>query len=526
MTTITYPNSKLVFTDENGNTGTTILPESITTPSITVSSITDSNGSTGASGYVLSSTGDGIAWIPQTSGIGTITSDLNMNTRNITNVNELNCTNLNATTIFGNTGTTFSNQISFSSSPFCSVSPSASTDVANKSYVDTALVSGNYNLFLNQSQLISVGNTGFSVLSNRVSSTIQASPISTSVPANSTRPIISFITDEINILQLTSSIFNLNVYGNNITGNHSIYYTFNLEIYRGGTILLLGTSESSAILNNTAAFPLMYTMAISTPTTTTFATDRIILELYAINKSTTTSVTLNTYFENNWYSYLQLQSNSINPFQFSQWINTATSNLNMNGYNISSTGDLSISCPTKILTLGNQSPTINLSSTTSDTINIGSSIGSINLWKPITINTTNNISNVTAGWGDIKTKSLSVVGFPGGNVTTITRTCTIEPGVWFVHVYAGLYVTVVGILSDIGIIIEKDGIYVAESQYGRGYTPILNQNNGIIFCSGIFSTTTTSTISFVQRIRRTATQNPPVAQVSSYMPYPMFVRIG
>ena len=62
MTTITYPNSKLVFLNASGNTGTIISPESITTPSITTSGFSVFNG-TGSTGTILSTTGSSLSWI-------------------------------------------------------------------------------------------------------------------------------------------------------------------------------------------------------------------------------------------------------------------------------------------------------------------------------------------------------------------------------------------------------------------------------------------------------------------------------
>jgi hypothetical protein len=524
MTTITYPNSKFVFTDASGNTGTTILPESITTPSITVSSIVDSTGSTGASGYVLSSTGDGIAWIPQSGGFGNITSDLNMNNYNINNIDTINSTNLNSTNIYGNA--TFSNQISFSSSPFCSVGPTGSSHLANKLYVDSILSSGNYNLFLNRSQTVTVGTTGFSLMSSTISPTITATPISTIVPANSTRSVISFISNELNITELRTSLINLNIYGNNITGVHSIYYTFNVKLYSGGTMTTLGsTGQSSTILNNATTYPLMYTMSITIPTISTLATDMIILELNAINKSTTTSVTLNTYFENNWYSYLQIQSNSMNPLQFSPWINTATSDLNMNGYNITSTGDLTISCPTKILTLGNQS-SINLGSS-GGSINLGNQNSTINLLKPLTINDTNTSVNNSTTWrSTISIGFDNAVEFPTtGILPTITRQLTVSRGVWFICVHAGINISRSGPTADSRLEIYKTTTQsttttIGSQSTGGFHTPTTQE---IISCCGIFSVSAATEIIIIKHyIRRQMT----TAQFTSYMPFPKFVRIA
>ena len=68
------------------------------------------------------------------------------------------------------------------------------------------------------------------------------------------------------------------------------------------------------------------------------------------------------YFENKFYSYAQIQSNTTFSFKTSNtiYVNSASSDLSMNSFNIGSTGNLDISCPSKILSLGNKASTINI----------------------------------------------------------------------------------------------------------------------------------------------------------------------
>ena len=133
MTTITYPNTSLYVT--NGFTGSTMTSTSITSPSFVINNINDSDGSTGVSGYVLSSTGNSVKWNPPF--VSTATSNLNMNNNNITNINTVTTNTLNTTNITGNTGTvTFSNQVHFTSTP-TSITPTLSSELVTKSYADS-----------------------------------------------------------------------------------------------------------------------------------------------------------------------------------------------------------------------------------------------------------------------------------------------------------------------------------------------------------------------------------------------------
>jgi len=448
MTTITYPITQLTI-GITGSTGTTITPTSITTPLLLVNNIVDSTGSTGQNGNVLSSTTDGIRWIgiSGTTGSSGITGNLDMNTTyDITNAGTIDCINLNTTTI---NAPTFTNQIAFTSAPSCAVGPTAANHIVNKNYVDTTPTYTVYNLYLNQSQITTVqlvsgstGTTGYSKLSDLVTSTVQTTPLSTTANAVATFPIISFISDPIGITQIPSCILNVNIYGNITTAGSRIYYNSTFRLYNNTTknITTLGnTGRSSFILNNTAGYPLMYTMQISVPSTPTNLTDRFILEISATS-TVAGSYPINTYFENKFYSYIQIQSNTAILFQSTNnyIANTATSDLNMNNFNITSTGNLNISCPNKILSLGNKSSTINIEKQTSGNIYLGSTGSTINLNKPLNINyITRNLytglgSNITISATGLPTT------FPIGTTSSVQGTVVLNySGIWFFSFQCG-----------------------------------------------------------------------------------------
>jgi hypothetical protein len=535
MTTLTYPNSKLVFLDENGNTGTTILPESITTPSISVSSITDSNGSTGASGYVLSCTGDGIQWI--TSGGTPLSGDLDMNNYSINNTDSINCTNLNVTSVTSET--TFANQISFSTPPICSNGPTSANHLVRKDYVDNKQIPGIYNLYLNWSQTITIGLTGYTLLSTSMSNYTRPSPLSYIVGSNTTTTTAAgiFISDNINVTQIPPSLFNLNLYTNNTTANTSVVYFFNLKLFRNGTITLLGTSStSSTISNNTTGYPLLYTMSLAMSTsTTTLITDKIIIDIFATNR-TGTSATLNNYFENKWYSYLEIVSNNGSPFQLPNWVETATNNINMNGYNITAYRQLNITCPNKIVNLGNQASSVNIEGTGINSfINLGSTgagrpggTGGIFLGAPLSIMYTTNSTGI--GSFNRYNNFLPTV-FPSGVISVVTRSIIITPGVWYCCVLLGLNATTTGTISRNTITIYKDNArgtsnYVFSSSLTNAITIPVSSGGYVLTCSGVINTQISSTILIDHTIERTTTTAPALTSTVG-APYPIvFARIG
>ena len=528
---ITYPNTNIYIT--NGITGTTITSSSITTPTLSVNNIVDSFGSTGANGNVLSSTNDGIKWIGIT-GTSTeigITGNLDMNTYDITNAGTIDCTNLNATTI--NT-TTFTNQITFASTPSCSTEPTAANHIVNKNYVDTRTLYTVYNLYLHQSQTTTVplasGSTGYSKLSNLVIATVQASPLARTITAGTTGGILSFISDPINITQLPACLLNVNMYGNNITTNVNIYYSCNFRLYSGTgsgiTITTLGNSQSSSILRNTTAYPLLYTMPVSILSRTTLPTDRFIIELYAINTSAS-DVTLHNYFENKFYSYAQLQLNSVSPLQlFTNYIlNTASSDLNMNNFNITSDGNLDISSPNKILTIGNKASTINIEKQASGNIYLGSTNSTINLSKSLTIDYILNNNIYAIGYTFSLTPSNSTMAFnSGATATNLSRVTIPYKGVWFFTFSGGINMSSQTMLFYYYHICKNNSAAL-ESNFicGRKITQTKGSPATVILnCSGVVDIPSSNILLITQFLRRSNVTGGGVASLNKFY----FIRIA
>ena len=518
---VNFNNINLLFTNGiTGSTGTTITPTDITTPLLIVNNIVDSTGSTGQNGNVLSYTDNGIRWsVLQSAGI---TGNLIMNNYDITNAGTIVCTNLNTTTI---NAPTFTNQIAFSSAPSCSIEPTAANHIATKNYVDTKSANYSvYNLYLNQSQTTTVplvsGSTGYSILSTLVTSSVQASPITITPTAGTTGAILSFISEPIGITQLPACILNVNIYGTNTTGNFTVYYRCNFRLYSGTgsgiTITTLGTSQTSSILNNAVTSPLLYTMSVSVPSRSILSSDRFIIELYAINTSTST-VSISTFFENSFYSYAQLQTNSTIPFQTTYITSVATSDLNMNYANITSTGDMSISCPNKILSLGNKASTINIENhPLTGRIYLGNNNGSsIRLGKPLNIMYDNNGNSTSAlGYYYEVSPSGKVPAdgiFPTGLISKVRVNFNLlYSGVWLFNTFCGVYSLSAVVKNEFSVVIytnnsETPSNYLCSQQIRQSWTSGVVNNFVYFNFSGIINITGANTLLVVYTLNRNAT---------------------
>jgi hypothetical protein len=279
----------------------------------------------------------------------------------------------------------FTNQVSFSVPPH-SEPPVLGNDLTTKGYVDSLVgqYSGGLNLFLNYSEPVVVGGNNYFKLSNVVSSALQQSLLVPTV--NGENLLISFITDELNILELPTGLWNLLLYGAISATANTVFYHFHLKKYSAGIITTISLSGNSLDVNATPSNnPDIYHMnATVSSTVPLLLTDRIIIEVY-YTKNTGSSVNLTTYFENAYYSFIQstlnagttlLTSNnnwtannnfvlsptvptvisSDNSYKVAStefvntavsnivypFVGTATSDLNMNGFNIGSSSALTI----------------------------------------------------------------------------------------------------------------------------------------------------------------------------------------
>lgn len=233
---------------------------------------------------------------------------LDLQNEDITNCYEMNCEYLNVNEV--NTDVLFTNQASFNLPPH-SVTPILGNDLTTKDYVDSLVgqYSGGYNLYLNYSETLVVNTITYNYLSNEVSSAVQQDVLT--ITDGTDQLIATFITDEINILEIPTGLWNMTLYGSVSGAGGILYYYFKIKKYSGGVITDLITSGNSPDVNATpTGNPDAYHMSatIDTPINV-LLTDRIIIEIYCI-KISGISITLNTYFESAYYSFIQTTLNA------------------------------------------------------------------------------------------------------------------------------------------------------------------------------------------------------------------------
>jgi len=201
-------------------------------------------------------------------------------------------------------------QATFSVPPH-STSPILGNDLATKGYVDSLVgqYSGGYNLYLNYSESVIVNSISYKKLSNTVSSASQQSIV---VSTTGTEQLLaSFISDELNILEIPAGLWSLTLYGGVSSAGGILYYHFHIRKYSGGTITNIVESGNSPDVNATPSTnPDAYNMNATISTAVSvLLTDRIIIDIY-YNKISGGSINLTTYFESSYYSFIQSTLNA------------------------------------------------------------------------------------------------------------------------------------------------------------------------------------------------------------------------
>ena len=256
-------------------------------------------GATSTEGQVITANSAGNpVWTDATGGwIGTATSNLDMSNYDITNI----------ANIITTTETNLHGQFTFQLPPHIP-DPILANDATPKGYVDSLVgqYAGGFNLFFNYSQT----DGTFKSLSQIVSSSTGEIVPTTITTGNNL--IAQFITEPIGIDTIPIGLWDALIYGavDNTAGDTHYYY----ELWKKtalNTDTLLGTSANSPDVNaspnnNPTSYSMTLTISTAIPL---LLTDRLYIILYA-NKTGGSTTSLSTYFEGNYYSFIQTSLNA------------------------------------------------------------------------------------------------------------------------------------------------------------------------------------------------------------------------
>lgn len=195
-------------------------------------------------------------------------------------------------------------QFVFDLPPHCITTATTGIDLVNKGYVDSLVgqYSGGYNLFFNYSVVDGIYRSlGQSV----ITATQQIIPINTDT---TNQLVASFVSSALGITTIPAGIWNVLIYSevNAIGGTLTYFY----ELYKltGATETLIFTSGTSSDVNATTT-PTAYNISGTlTSPYTLLLTDKIVIKIY-LHKDGASQL-VNTYFQNNYYSFTQTTLNA------------------------------------------------------------------------------------------------------------------------------------------------------------------------------------------------------------------------
>jgi hypothetical protein len=264
------------------------------------------NSNFGTSGQVLTrtATGNEFGWVnpPSSTWVGTAASNLNMAGFDITTSAgvplDITATNIN-----------LQGQTDFNLPP-TAPSPTLGDQVATKGYVDSLVgqYAGGYNLFLNYSQVAPLF-PAFKVLTGEISTSLGTN--TTNTITNGTQDVATFITEPLGLTEVPIGLWDLFIYGTVSGIGGDVHYTFQLwkeDIL--GNATPLGTSGISADVNAIAGNPTVYSCVLAITTTQVLdLTDRLFI-IVKVQKTGVNTVDVVTYFEGNYYSFIQTSLNA------------------------------------------------------------------------------------------------------------------------------------------------------------------------------------------------------------------------
>jgi hypothetical protein len=482
-----YSNTSLRFTDTNLKT-TIINDTFISTSSIHTSAINIPSG-IGSTGNVLTKT-NSLVW-DNAPFVSNASTNLNLNNNNITNVNKLTVTNVSVNTI---TNTTFTNQISFNTSPI-SILPSSSNQLATKEYVDITSTNSSIfdttNLFLNFSP-----STLFNTISYRPLTTDVLETSSNDITNTGTTGTVgestlvgNWISNPFNKTQFPSCLFTAVIYGTISETTFIRNYYFELYKYSNGIVTNFQPNNKSCYSEDIDIPPYNLSLLIPSPITI-LPEDRLIFKLFIYSASSGTPTVVTKTGSNN-YSYI----NIIKPNLLSNFKKISiTNDINLNGNNIKSVNNLSISTPsTNTLILGPTASSINIGNALFSSITLGQTGSSIYLGGYVnptyTINTTFGTSAGKIGYClNQRATTAQSITLASGVGSKILNYPTIPFGIWMISAFASINCLTAGTLTSASLLIENTtrSTFIARQDINvpQVMTPGV-ANAVIITCSGI-----------------------------------------
>jgi hypothetical protein len=216
----------------------------------------------------------------------------------------------NVANIITNTQTNLQGQFTFDTPPHIPA-PILGNDAAPKGYVDSLVgqYAGGFNLFFNYSQT-DVTYPTFKALSQLISSSAVEIVPTTIVTGNNL--IAQFITQPLGIETIPVGLWDAFIYGAIDAVGGDAHYYFELWKKTASNVdSLLGTSGISPDINASPNNnPTSYSMVLPISTTIPLElTDRLYVIIY-VSYNGSSSKELSTYFEGNYYSFLQTSLNA------------------------------------------------------------------------------------------------------------------------------------------------------------------------------------------------------------------------
>lgn len=213
--------------------------------------------------------------------------------------------------LFGAPNIDISGQASFQLPPHIP-EPILGNDAASKGYVDSLVgqYSGGYNLFFNYSETDATYPTN-KVLAKLVSSAAQQTNVITGFTSG-TQIVATFITEPFNISEIPAGLWDALIYGAVSGTGGDVHYSY--EVFKvddlGNETSIAQSGISADVNASPSNNPTAYSINATFPTAVVMVpTDRIRIVL-SVTKTGTNTISLTTFFENQYYSFVQTSLNA------------------------------------------------------------------------------------------------------------------------------------------------------------------------------------------------------------------------